>query len=314
MINPIIVYFRSSLAIQGHQGSSLSQIIITSKHVWRHLVRTESLLWAYTESMFAVPRAFWHCAPCTWADSLVPEKGSCLCMGSAAISGLWLGFPFLQALFQIKQCHGRSHMLRDLLPMLCRGFLANYKGWQQCCLLSKARLLFILLLPKIVGAQRATEVISTWKSDCFLLPSSSVPGIYILDELHLDALETTVITTIIIEEEQEDLFHCWYNILLILCPQPVTALTLAFALCTQMPQKHLLEEEDALAPHLIPCLYWSASFTTELALDFSAKRSFRAVAKRSEEGVRKESGTEQKGLSSQRQSISRGSVQHWVDS
>lgn len=253
MINPIIVYFRGSLAIQGHQGSSLSQIIITSKHVWRHLVRTKSLLQAYTESTFAVPRAFWRCTPCTWADSLVPEKGSCLHKGSAAISRLWLGFPFLQALFRMEQCHGRSHVLRDLLPTLCRAFLANYKGWQLCCLLSKARLLFIRLLPKIVGAQRATEVISTWKSDCFLLPSSSIPGIYILDELHLDALEIAVITTIIItEEEQEDLFHCWYNTLLILCPQPVRALTLAFALCTQTPQKHHLEEEGALAPHMIP--------------------------------------------------------------
>lgn len=52
----------------------------------------------------------------------------------------------------------------------------------------------------------------------------------------------TVITTIIIitKEEQKDLFNCRYNILLIHCSQPDRALTLDFALCTQMPQKKSL--------------------------------------------------------------------------
>lgn len=64
----------------------------------------------------------------------------------------------------------------------------------------------------------------------------------------------TVITTIIIitKEEQKDLFNCRYNIVLIHCSQPDRALTLAFALCTQMPQKSHLEEEDVLVLCLTP--------------------------------------------------------------
>lgn len=59
-----------------------------------------------------------------------------------------------------------------------------------------------------------------------------------MDEFHLAALQLTAMTAITIsEEEQEDLSSCTYNIFLIPCPQCVRALTLAFALHTEMPQK-----------------------------------------------------------------------------
>lgn len=248
-----MVHLTHSLAIQGHQSSSLLWVIITSKRVWRPLVRPESVLCAGWGLCLLLQSLSQPCAPCSGHPVTVqPQmRGSGLPGGSAAISGLgW-------ALHSCRRCSGLSSAMAGATCSAAScphstGLLANYRGWQLLCLHSKAGPCFICLLPKIVWAQRATKVISTWKSHCFL-PSSAISGIYILDEFYSDALQLTVIRTIIIiEEEQEDLSNSRYNIFLIPCLQSVRALTLAFTLCTQLPQKCPLEEEDTLATWPIP--------------------------------------------------------------
>lgn len=201
MIKPILVYLSHSLAIQGHQSSSLLWVIITSKHVWRPLVRTESVLCAGRGLCLLLQSLSQPCAPCSGHPvTIQPQmRGSGLPGGSAAISGL--------GLHSCRRCSGLSSAMAGATCSAAScphstGLLANYRGWQLLCRHSKARSRFICLLPKTVWAQRATKVISTWKSHCFL-PSSSISGIYILDEFHLDALQLTVLTTIIIMKNRK---------------------------------------------------------------------------------------------------------------
>lgn len=88
------------------------------------LVRTEPILCSHAEDYtFPAPKTGQHCAPCVahtmhYQTHHSQVKGSHIRVGSAAVSGLRLGFTFLQALF----CHSRTHVLCDLLPTLCRPF------------------------------------------------------------------------------------------------------------------------------------------------------------------------------------------------
>lgn len=151
MIKSITVYLSHSLANQGHQSPSLLWAVIPSRHVWRPLVRVESVLCADWGLCLMLQRALSTLSRAHWGCS-APGEGLRPPQGSAAISGLGWG------LSSCGHCSGLSSATQEpralQRPATLHSLLADGRGWQLLCLPSKAGPRFICLLPKIVWAQR----------------------------------------------------------------------------------------------------------------------------------------------------------------